>query len=159
MPLAKPARSPRTNYMPLQNLKKHPRTDYMPCNTCVSYYYLIIFKSSHRHAEHSPNTHYTALTSTTMAQPATMSKRLISTYINANGRFSLPPCRKGLALTSTTMGGPACHHVGKDLNTYINAHGRPNLPPCWKGSCVSVSSRLINSPWRESRFEEHQASL
>ena len=53
MPLAKPAGSPRTDYMPLQNLKEHPRTDYMPCNTCVPYYYIIIFRSSHHLTEHS----------------------------------------------------------------------------------------------------------
>ena len=142
MPLAKPARSPKTDYMPLQNLKERPRTNYMPCDTSVPYYYLIIFKSSHRHTEHSPDTHNTTL-------------------------------------TSTTMGGLACHHVGKTLNTYINDHGRPSLPPCRKGSqhlhqrpweaqpatmskrlsCVSTSSRLITSPWREPRSEEHQASL
>ena len=66
MPLAKPAGSPRIDYMPLQNLKEHPRTDYMPCNTCVPYCYLIIFRSSHRHTEHIPDTHNTTLTSTSM---------------------------------------------------------------------------------------------
>ena len=119
IPLAKPTISPRTNYMPLQNLKEHPRTDYMPCNTCVPYYYLIIFRSSHPHMEKNTYTHNTTL-------------------------------------TSTTMGGPTWHHVGKDLNTYINDHGRNNLPPCRKGICVSPSSRLITSTWKEPRSEVHQ---
>ena len=66
MPLAKPARPPRTNYMPSQNLKENPKTDYMPCNTCVPYCYLIIFRSSHRHIEHNLDTHNTTLTSTGM---------------------------------------------------------------------------------------------
>ena len=62
MPLAKPTKSPRTDYMPLQNLKEHPRIDYMPCNTYVPYYYLIVFISSHRHMEHNLDTHNKTLT-------------------------------------------------------------------------------------------------
>ena len=46
------------------------------------------------------------------------------------------------ALTSTTMGGPACHHAGR-LNIYINDHGRPSLPPCQKGS-----QHLHQRPWK-----------
>ena len=101
IPLAKPTRSPRTDYMPLQNLNEHTKTNYMPCNTCVPYYYLIIFRSSHRHTEHKPDTHNTTL-------------------------------------TSTTMGGLACHHVKKALSTYIHWHGRTHLLPSRKGSCVSL---------------------
>ena len=160
MPLAKHARSPRTDYMPLQNLKEHPRTDYIPCNSCVPYHYLIIFRSSHRLTEHNLDTHNTTLTSMTMGGPTCHHVgKALNTYINYHGRPIPPPCQKGSTLTSTTMGGPSFHHVGKALITYINDHGRLSLPPCRKGSCVSASSKLITSPWREPRSEEHQASL
>ena len=98
MPLPKPARSPRTNYMPLQNLKEHPRTDYMPCNTCVPYYYLIIFRSSHCHTEHS---------------------------LDTNNK----------SLTSTTMGGPTCHHVGK-ASQHLHQH-------TWETQPTTMSERLM----------------
>ena len=155
MPLGKPAGYSKTDYMPLQNLKEHPRTDYMPCNTCVPYYYLIIFRSSHCHTEHNPDTHNTTLTSTTMGgRTCHHVGKDLSSYINDHGRPTLPPCWKGSwhlhqqsweahpatmskrlsALRSMTMAEPAYRHVGKALNTYINDHGRPNLPPCQKGS-------------------------
>ena len=67
-------------------------------------------------------------------------EKALSTYINAHGRPSLTPCRKGSVLTSTTMGGPSCHRVGKALNTYINAHGRPSVPPCRKGSTLKSTT-------------------
>ena len=51
------------------------------------------------------------------------------------------------------------HHVRNDPSLTSMTMGGPSLPPGWKGLCVSVSSRLITSPWKEPRSEVHRASL
>ena len=92
--------------MPLQNLKEHPRTDYMPLQNLKEH--PTVTSSSSDHLIVTRSTAQIHITQRLHqrpweAHPATMSERLLNTYINAHGRPILPPCRKGSCVSVSSV--------------------------------------------------------